>query len=215
VTALVRYLLADLLRSQRYLPPLLVFGAVLAMFNAGDAGPPPSAYAGPGAFLYPTAVWLTVVVATVEDPVRRAVTVTTAGGWGRVQAAVALLSCAAVAVVAVVATLVPVLTQPRPYPPGVVALGLASLLVCGLTGVGVGVLCARPVITRPGWAVLAATALVVLAFLFGRTPPIGNVLGALGHGTGLGGDLLVSGACAAVLVVGATLLAAALGPRRG
>ncbi|MBB5954196.1 hypothetical protein FHS29_000766 [Saccharothrix tamanrassetensis] len=213
MTALVRYLLADVLRTQRYLPPLLVFAAVLAMFNAGDAGPPPSAYAGSCAFLYPVATWLTIVIATAEDPVRRAVTVTTAG-WGRTQAAVTVLSCAAVTVVALFAALVPVLTQSRPYPPATVALGLASLVVCGLTGVGVGVLCARPVITRPGWSVLAATALVVLAFLFGRTPPIGNLLGALGHETGLAGDLAVSGVCAVVLLVGATLAARTLGPRR-
>ncbi|CCH30400.1 hypothetical protein ABZ816_17020 [Actinosynnema sp. NPDC047251] len=214
MTALVRYLLADVLRTQRYLPPLLVFAAVLAMFNAGDAGPPPSAYAGSTAFLYPVAVWLTIVVATAEDPVRRAVTVVTAGGWGRSQAAVAILSCLLVTVVAAFAALLPVLTQSRPYPPGTVALGFAALLVAGVVGVGVGVLCARPVITQHGWSVLAAAALVVLAYLFGQTPPIGNVLGALGHEYDLVPHLAVSGACAVVLVVGATWLSRTLGPRR-
>ncbi|MEV0677615.1 hypothetical protein AB0I60_13945 [Actinosynnema sp. NPDC050436] len=214
MTALVRYLLADLLRTQRYLPPLLVYAAVLAVFNGGDAGPPPSSYAGSCAFLYPVAVWLTVVVATAEDPVRRAVTVVAAGGWGRSQAAVSVLSCLLVTVVAAFAAVLPVLTQGRSYPPGTVALGFASLLVCGVVGVGVGVLCARPVITRHGWSVPAAAALVVLAYLFGQAPPIGNVLGALGHEHDLAPHLAVSGVCAAALVVGATWLSRTLGPRR-
>lgn len=214
MTALVRYLFADVLRTQRYLPPLLVYAAVLAMFNAGDAGPPPSSYAGSCAFLYPVAAWLTVVVATAEDPVRRSVTVVTAGGWGRAQAAVTALSCLVVTVVAAFAALLPVLTQSRPYPPGTVAVGFASLLVCGIVGVGVGVLCARPVITQHGWSVLAVAALVVLTYLFGQTPPVGNVLGALGHERDLVPHLLVSGGCAVVLVVGATWLSRVFGPRR-
>ncbi|RKT55987.1 hypothetical protein [Saccharothrix australiensis] len=214
MTALVRYLLADLLRTQRHLPPLLVYAVVLALFNAGDAGPPPSSYAGSCAFLCPVAAWLTIVVTTAEDPVRREVTVVAAGGWGPAQAAVTALSCLVVTAVALMATFVPVLTQSRPHPPAVVALGFAALLVCGLVGVGVGVLCGRPVVTRPGWSVPAAAALLLPAYLFGRTPPIGNVLGALGHDTGLGGDLVVSGVCAVVLVVGATLVARVVGARR-
>ncbi|MBW4717627.1 hypothetical protein [Saccharothrix obliqua] len=211
---LVRYLLADVLRGQRFLPPLLVYGAVLAMFNAGDAGPPLSAYAGSCAFLYPAAVWLTVVIATSEDPVRRAVTVVAAGGWGRAQAAVTLLSCLAVTAVALAAAVVPPLVQPRPYPVAVVVLGFAALLVCGLTGVGVGVLCARPVITRHGWSALTAAALAVAAFLFGQVPPIGNVLGALGREHDLVPNLVVSGVCAVVLLVASTVVSRTLGPRR-
>ncbi|MEJ2856703.1 MULTISPECIES: hypothetical protein [unclassified Saccharothrix] len=213
MTALVRYLLADVLRTQRWLPPLLLFGAVLAMLNSSDAGPPLSAYAGTCVFVYPVAVWLTIVIATAEDPVRRSVTVATAG-WGRVHAAVAVLSGLAVLVVAALATLVPLLTQPRPYPLPVVLIGFVALLVCGLTGVGVGVLCARPVVTQHGWSVLLAVALVFAAFLFGQVPPIGNVLGALGRDSGVGTALTVSGVCALALTIGATWLARTLGPRR-
>lgn len=211
--ALVRYLLADVLRTQRWLPPLLLFGAVLAMLNSSDAGPPLSAYAGTCVFVYPVAVWLTIVIATAEDPVRRTVTVATAG-WGRVHAAVAVLSGLAALVVAVLATVVPVLTQPRPYPVSVVLVGFAALLVCGLTGVGVGVLCARPVVTRHGWSVLLAVALVFAAFLFGQVPPIGNILGALGRDSGIARALTASGTCALALTIGATWLARTLGPRR-
>ncbi|MBY8848816.1 hypothetical protein [Saccharothrix longispora] len=215
MTALVRYLLADVLRTQRWLPPLLLFAAVLGMLYASDAGPPLPAYAGTCVLVYPVSAWLTVVIATAEDPVRRSVTVVAAGGWGRVQAAVAVLASLAAVVLAAVAALVPVLTQPRPYPPATVLEGFAALAVCALVGVGVGVLCGRPVITRVGWSVLASAALVVLVLLFGRTPPVGNVLWSLSHQDGVTGALALSGALAVLFVVAATRLGTALGPRRG
>ncbi|MGM1064913.1 hypothetical protein [Saccharothrix sp. Mg75] len=213
--ALVRYLLADVLRTQRWLPPLLLFAAVLGMLYASDAGPPLPAYAGTCVLVHPVSVWLTVVVASAEDPVRRSVTVVAAGGWARVQAAVAVLASLAALAVATVAALVPVLTQPRPYPPSTVLAGFAALAVCALAGVGLGLLCARPVIGQAGWSVLAATALVVLVLLFGRTPPVGNVLWSLSHQDGVVGALALSGVVAALLVVAATWLGTALGPRRG
>jgi hypothetical protein len=215
VTALVRYLLVDVLRTQRWLPPALLFAAVLGMLYASDAGPPLPAYAGTCVLVYPVSAWLTVVIAAGEDPVRRTITAVTAGGWARTQAAVTALSVLAALAVALVATLVPVVTQSRSYPPGTVAQGFAALAVCALVGVGVGVLCSRPVITQTGWSVLAATALVVLVFLFGRTPPVGNVLWALSHDDGVTSALAVSGVVAVLFVAGATWLGAAVGPRRG
>ncbi|MBB5804141.1 hypothetical protein F4560_003909 [Saccharothrix ecbatanensis] len=215
MTALVRYVLADVLRTQRWLPPLLVHLAVLGMLYASDAGPPLPAYAGTCVLVYPMSVWLTVVISTAEDPVRRTITVVTAGGWARAQAAVTALSVLAALGLALIAALVPVVTQPRPYPPGTVAQGFAALAVCALVGVGVGVLCGRPVITQPGWSVLAATALVALVFLFGSTPPIGNVLWSLSHDNGVTSALTLSGVLAVVFVAGATWLGTAVGPRRG
>lgn len=215
MTALVRYLLADVLRTQRWLPPLLLFAAVLGMLNAADAGPPLPAYAGTCVLVYPVSVWLTMVIATAEDPVRRTITVVAAGGWARAQAAVAVLSVLGASGLALVAAVVPVVTQSRPYPLGTVLEGFAALSVCALVGVGVGVLCSRPVITQVGWSVLAATALVVLVFLFGRTPPVGNVLWSLSHDDGVTSALALSGVPALLFVVGATWLATAVGPRRG
>ncbi|WP_158842098.1 hypothetical protein [Saccharothrix deserti] len=215
MTSLVRYLLVDVLRTQRWLPPLLLYVAVLGMLYASDAGPPLPAYAGTCVLVYPVSVWLTVVIATAEDPVRRTITVVTAGGWARAQAAVTALSVLAALGLALVAALVPVVTQSRPYPPATVAEGFVALAVCALVGVGVGVLCGRPVITQAGWSVLAATALVVLVFLFGRTPPVGNVLWSLSHDDGVTSALTISGVLAVLFVVGATWLGTAVGPRRG
>ncbi|WP_447009871.1 hypothetical protein [Saccharothrix hoggarensis] len=215
MTALVRYLLADVLRTQRWLPPLLLHVAVLGLLYSSDAGPPLPAYAGTCVLVYPVSVWLTVVVATAEDPVRRAVTVVTAGGWARAQAAVTALSVLGALGLALVAALAPVVTQSRPYPLGTVAQGFAALAVCALVGVGVGVLCCRPLVDQVGWSLLASAALVVLVLLFGRTPPVGNVLWSLSHQDGVTVALALSGALAALLVVGATWLGTVVGPRRG
>jgi hypothetical protein len=93
--------------------------------------------------------------------------------------------------------------------------GFAALAVCALVGVAVGVVCSRPVITQSGWSVLAATALVVLVLLFGRTPPVGNVLWSLSHDDGVTSALTLSGVLAVLSVAGATWLGTTIGPRRG
>lgn len=210
--ALVRYLAVDLVKSQRYLPPLLLHCAVLGMMFSGDAGEALFAYAGSCALIYPVAAWLGVVVATTEDPVQRTVTAVTAGGWGRVASAQALLAAVGTVVLAVIATVWPVFTNPHPYSFGVVGLGLAAHLVCGLTGVGVGMLCSRPVIGRTGPSLLAVVAVVAVTFKVGQATPVGAVLGGLARQDLR--SLPVAAAAAVLLVVAAAVAAWRLGPRR-
>ncbi|MFD9739797.1 hypothetical protein [Umezawaea sp. NPDC059074] len=211
VIALVRYLAVDVLRSQRYLPPLLLHCAVLGMMFSGDAGEALFAYAGSCALIYPVAAWFGVVVATTEDPTQRAVTAVTAGGWGRVASAQALLGAVGTVVLAVVATVWPVFTNPHPYTLGVIGLGFAAHLVCGLTGVAVGMLCSRPVIVRTGPSLLAVVAIVALTFKFGGGTPVGAMLGGLAHRDLAG--LPVAGGAAVLLVVVAAGAVWRLGPR--
>ncbi|GAA2676542.1 MULTISPECIES: hypothetical protein [Actinosynnema] len=213
--ALVRYLVADVARGQRFLPPVLLLLAVLAMLYAGDAGEAPQAYIGSSALLYPVSVWLAIVVAGSEDPVRHAVTVTASGGWARARVGVALAALVWACGAAVLGTLVPVLTQSRPYPAAVVLTGLAANLVCAVAGVGVGLLCARPVVVRAGWTAVAALALTVAAYPLGPVPPVGAVLGALGGRVAPVPALGWSAVIASGLVVAATLAARVIGSRRG
>lgn len=210
--ALVRYLAVDLLKSQRYLPPLLLHCAVLGMMFSGDAGEALFAYAGSSALIYPVAAWLGVVIATTEDPIQRTVTAVTAGGWGRVASAQALLAGAGTVLLAVIATLWPVFTNPHPYSLAVVGLGMAAHLVCGFTGVGVGMLCSRPVISRTGPSVLAVVAVVAVTFKVGQATPVGAVLGGLARQDL--GVLPVAAVAAVLLVVVSALVAWRLGPRR-
>lgn len=212
MVALVKYLAVDLLRSQRYLPPLLLHCAVLGMMFSGDVGDALFAYAGSCALIYPVAAWLGVVVATTEDPIQRTVTAVTAGGWGRIASAQALLAAAGAVVLAVIATLWPVATNPHLFSPAVVGLGAVAHLVCGLTGVGVGMLCSRPVVVRAGPSLLAVVAIVAVTFKAGQATPVGVVLGGLAQ-QDLGGLPVAAGA-AVLLVVVSALAAWRLGPRR-
>jgi len=215
VIALVRYLLADVLRGQRFLAPLLVYLAVLGMLYSGDAGASLPAYAGSCALLFPVAAWFAVVFASAEDPVQRAVTVVAAGGWGRVLTAVASLTAVVVAALALLATLWPVLTNPHPYTASDIAIGFAAHLVCGLNGAGAGLLLARPVIVRIGYTVLWVTAVVVVTFTAGRPTPVGVVLGALADQRVPIGALVFSAACALVLLAAAVAVGRRVAPRRG
>ncbi|WP_199440089.1 hypothetical protein [Umezawaea beigongshangensis] len=179
--ALLRLLGADVLRSQRYLAPALLYCAVLGMLYSGDAGTVLPAYAGSCALIFPVGAWLAVVISTAEDPVLRTITVVTAGGWGRVLAAVATLTAATVLLFAIVATALPVLTNPHPYTLADVRTGLLAHLVCGFSGAAAGLLLSRPLITRTGVTLLACTAVVVVTFLAGRSTPVGLALWMLGH----------------------------------
>ena len=65
--AVARFLAADVLRSQRYLLPLLVYAAVLGVLFGNDPGPPPGPWAASALALYPLAAWFAVgTVATKQ-----------------------------------------------------------------------------------------------------------------------------------------------------
>jgi hypothetical protein len=181
VISLVRYLAADVLRGQRYLAPLLVFLGVMGMLFSTDAGQPLEAYSGSAALLYPIAAWTAVVVATSEDVVRREITVVSAGGRSRVLTAAALVAVSFALVMALVAAVWPVVTNPHPYTFGEFLVGLGAHAVCALLGVGVGLMFARPVFDSIGRTVLAVFSVVVLTYPLGRATPLGWVLDALGH----------------------------------
>ncbi|MCP2248524.1 hypothetical protein [Lentzea aerocolonigenes] len=179
--SLVRYLAADVFRGQRFLAPLLVFLGVLGMLFSSDAGQPLEAYSGSAALLYPVTAWMAVVVATSEDVVRREITVVSAGGWSRVLTAAALVAVSIALVMALVAAVWPVVTNPHPYTAGQFFVGLGAHTVCALLGVGVGLMFARPVFDSIGRTVLAVFSVVVLTYPLGRATPLGWVLDALGH----------------------------------
>jgi hypothetical protein len=202
--SLVRYLAADVLRGQRFLAPLLVFLGSLGMLFAYDPGPQLSAFSGSSALIYPIGAWLTVVVATSEDVVRREITVVSAGGWPRVLTAVAVTAVMFGLAFAVVATVWPVVASPRPYSFVQVLAGLGVHSVSVLLGIGVGLMFSRPVFDSIGRTVLVVFGVVVMTYPLGRHTPLGWVLDALGdnHVTlpilwaGLIGGALVAGAVA-------------------
>ena len=206
-TALVRYLGADVLRSQRWVAPLLAFLGGVAIFNVGG-GPLLTTYADTATVLLPISVWLTVTVANCEDPVQAAVTSVTVGGETRVRLAKLATAWAGCGVLTAVAVLWPLLVHSYSgrATAGDVAAGVAAHLLVALFGVGVGSLGMHAVLGRAGWTVLVTTGLCLADILVPHAPPTRRILELFDDGA-VGGLLPVTLAtvCLSVALVGASL----------
>jgi hypothetical protein len=215
VTAVARYALADYLRSQRFLPPLVAWLGFLAVLYAVGTGPVLPAFGLSSAVVLPVAAWTTVSLHNTEDPLQRAVTVVNARGHHRV---VAGRTCAVVVclIALTAAALVwPMAADGRLYDGADLAAGAAAHLVCGLTGIALGTCCARPVVRRQGHAFALACGLSLAALVGRRLSPANTAVRLLDGDprTPPGGELaLLTGA--AVLMVVALAAAASWVARR-
>ncbi|GAA4004221.1 hypothetical protein GCM10022247_26540 [Allokutzneria multivorans] len=177
--ALVRYLGAELISSQRWFPPMVVFAAVFGMLYSTGAGPAIPAYGATVLLLFPVSAWLSAVVANSEDPTTRTVTITAAGGWRRAATGVLLLAALANTLLVALSVLVPILVNPSPYPVSTVLIGLGAHVVAASLGIAVGLLCSRPVLAGPGWTMSALIAVMLIAVGLGRVPPLGDLVGQM------------------------------------
>lgn len=180
--AVARYLTADVARSQRFLLPFLVHGAVLAVLFGGDAGPPPGPWAVSALAVYPSAAWLALVVANTEAPEQRTVTIASAGGPARVTAATVLVAFAGGLVLAVLSVLLPAVVSRYPYPLPVLLAGALAHVACAATGTALGLLVARPVVRRVGWSFCIGVAVVMATAVQPWLPPAGSAVEALVSG---------------------------------
>ena len=183
LTGLVRYLTADLLRSQRFLLPVFLYVLLLAPLFNGDPGPPPELWIVTVLVLYPVSCWLAVTVANTEDPVQRQVTIAAAGGPGRVATGVLLTCLLADALLAAIAVCWPVLSTGYAFPAPVILAGTLAHLTAATTGTAIGLLCARPVIHGLGWTVVVSGGVVFLTATQTWLPPIGPTVRALDAST--------------------------------
>ncbi|MEX2982392.1 ABC transporter [Streptomyces sp. C36] len=221
MTALLRYQTALLIRSHRWLAPLLFHG-ILLVIGVRPGEPVLDSFAFAAAVLLPTAAWLARICVTNEPPAARAVAAAAAGP-GRAHLATlltALLASAALGTVC--AALVAAVGAPRsadhrvavPLGPATLA-GLTAALVCALLGVAVGALCNRPLLRSTAWAV-PATVLAACLALFTWGSPARGALSRLTAGS-LGGFVpvpLPHLALAAVLAAGAAAVTCAMSGRR-
>ncbi|GAA1985505.1 ABC transporter [Kitasatospora viridis] len=178
MTALTRYQLELLLRSQRWLPPFLGYAALVAILV--QQGSPLLDGLGLGAaLLVPVTAWYVRCTLTADPPQARAVLVA-ARGAARVQLASLLAALLAGTVLAVLGTGAiwwlsgPTTGVPNPKPPVPVApvllAGLLGALACVLTGLAIGALCHRPVLLRPGWGLLGVLGLSVPVLVASGSP---------------------------------------------
>jgi hypothetical protein len=196
--ATARFLGALVLSEQRVLLPLVLYAAVLGVLFGGDPGPAPTPWAASALAAYPVAAWLALVVANVEDPVQRTVTVAAAGGRGRVAAGTVLVALAGDVVIVAAAVLWPNVVSPYDYATGVLGLAILGHLACAAAGTAVGLLCARPVVRRIGWSFCVAAVVVMVTAVQPWLPPVGTAV----HALTAGGTPPVGSAVTALAAVG-------------
>ncbi|MGC0415719.1 ABC transporter [Embleya sp. AB8] len=181
ISAVVRYQAALLLRSYRWVPPVLLYAAVMAIGVAGG-DPLLSSFAWAAAAIMPTAVWLTRVAVTVEPAAARHTT-SAAVGPGRAHLAALLVALGGSGLLAAACTGALAAGTDRianHATHGVsrgeaIAAGAVAQLVTILAGVAIGALTNRPVLRRPAYAVPPA-ALATLAALITPGTPTARVL---------------------------------------
>ncbi|TVZ83744.1 ABC transporter [Streptomyces sp. BK340] len=183
MTALLRYQADLLLRSQRWLPPVILYVAFLGVgVQSGQPVLDSLGYAAAG--LLPVAAWLVRICVTGEPDAARACA---AAARGPVRAHLACLLTAlfASAALGVLATLVMTLisdpvsnghrTRVPPLEAGLA--GLLAALACALLGSAVGALTNRPVLHSTGRAVPAMLLAALLSVVVAGSPAQAAVSG--------------------------------------
>ena len=182
--ALVRYQTAILLRSHRWVFPLIGYGLLISV-EAASSMPLAEGLVWSAAMLVRAVAFLTRSMLTAEPDAARAC-VAAATGPGRAQLAALLTALGGGLLLGVAGACFDVLTaEPAAEHPGsgvtnkvgaafghpeILAAGLVTALVCLLVGSAVGTLCNPPLLRHPGAAMLATWAAVILALAAGVSP---------------------------------------------
>lgn len=221
MTALLRYQADLLVRSQRWLPPVILYVAFLGIgVQSGQPVLDSLGYTAAG--LLPVAAWLVRICVTGEPDAARACAAA-ARGPARAHLAcllTALLASVAFGLVAtVVVTLIsdPASNGHRVHvaPLKAAAAGLPATLTCALLGAAVGALTNRPLLRSTGRAVPAMLLGALLAVVLTGSPAQAAVHGLVtGSQTGRVPVPLPPLAGAALLTAAAFALAARLTARR-
>ncbi|MER7917334.1 MULTISPECIES: ABC transporter [unclassified Streptomyces] len=221
MSALLRYHVELLLRSQRWLAPVILYAAFLGVgVQSGQPVLDSLGYAAAG--LLPVAAWLVRICVTGEPPAARAV-VAAPHGPARAHLACLLTALLAAAVLGTAATLVVTLVsdpasagaQVRVDRLGAGAAGLAAAYVCALLGAGVGALTHWPLLRSAGRAVPAMLLGALLATVLAGSPAQAAVSGLVtGSRSGRVPVPLLPLAGAALLTAAAFAAACALTARR-
>jgi hypothetical protein len=171
-SATLRYIGADVARSQRWVAPFLFGASVIILFNA-QSNRLLATYSNTAAALLPIAIWATYVVITAEDPVQASITAVIVGGPGRLRAAKIAASVLSFLGYAVVATAAPLVLRNHPdaATTGKIVAGLFATVNVGIFGAAVGALISPPIIRRRGWSVLVATVVILLDTAVPHAPP--------------------------------------------
>jgi hypothetical protein len=219
VTALLRYQTAILVRSYRWVFPLIAYCLLIAVGAAGSTSLAETLNWS-AAMLVPVVAFLTRAMVTAEPDAARACAAAAAGP-ARAQVAALCVALGGGAVLGIAGVVFGVLTaEPAAKPPnggvsakivavwhhpGIVVAGLLTALVCVLVGSAVGALCNPPLVRHPGVAMLSTLAAAILGLAAGISP----AATALRHGS-QAADPLAADWPGPAAVIGAACLVAVI-----
>jgi len=222
VIALLRYQTAILLRSHRWIFPLIAYGVLISV-GAASTSPLADGLNWSGAMLVPVVAFLTRSMLTAEPDAARACAAAAAGA-ARTQLAALLVALGGGAVLGIAGACFEVLTSESverhvsklsaiAAHPAILLAGLGTAVVCLLVGSAVGALCNPPLLRHPGLAMISTLAAIVLALASDVSPASAALRdsgGALKTAHWPGGVPLIAAVCLIVVTWGASLLAAAM-----
>jgi hypothetical protein len=156
------------MRSGRWLPATLFYGALVAIGTEGSAKVG-EALGYAGAMLVPAVAWLTRAALTAEPEAARHCV---AGAVGPRRAHVAALAAAlivgfALAAFGATAMLTAVGST---HPTTALIAGLATMATCAVAGSAVGALCNPPILIRAAWAIPIAGILAITVLVATGSP---------------------------------------------
>ncbi|TJZ49618.1 ABC transporter [Streptomyces piniterrae] len=221
MTALLRYQAALLIGSHRWLPPVILYAAYLAV-GVQTGGPILDSFGFAAAGLLPVAVWLTRICVTNEPPAARSCAAA-ATGPGRVHLACVLTATGAASLLALLGTaFVALSADPHssvgrvPVPvPAATGAGLLTALACVLLGTAIGALCNWPVLRSPGAAIPAGLLAALVLSVVSASPANAAVSGLVtGSASGTISTPWLPLAATLPIAAAATAVACALSSRR-
>ncbi len=173
--ALVRYVGRDTFRSQRWVAPLLCFGAIDAVIGAQTGSVLPSYAIGAAALLFIT-TWLTVVIINNEDPIQQSITEVCAGSQTKVRVSKLVVSLLIAVVLGVIGMVAPTNLSSSATTIKEVLAGITAQVITAVMGVTIGAICSRPIIRRRSWSVLLGVLLGMATVLIPHGPPTRQLL---------------------------------------
>jgi hypothetical protein len=186
MTALVRYSLSMLVRSQGYIAPFVLFGSAVVVLTTNDFGPITGTYSACALIQFVCMLWFTVAIVNTEDRVQRAMTVVAAGGQRRVLVANVLAAAVVCLGLTVIGLVFPVYAGTHQVTPVDLAVGALAQVTCGFAGIAVGLLCSRLVIPKAGYAVFASLGAIGVMTMVRPVPPVGPIMALLASTTAPG-----------------------------
>lgn len=176
---MIRYQLALLGHSQRWLPPSLAFGIVLGILYSDRGAPVIPEFAVSAGALTVVACWFTIALVDAEDPTQRLITLVHARRRTRVLTGIVLAVFTCCALLTVLSLVVGTIRHQGAPQPGPLGLGVLAHLAAACTGVAIGLPCSRLLLQRRGITVLVALALLVLVVLVRWIPLVNPMVRAM------------------------------------